>query len=268
MKLPSWLMGGEDKEAEAIKEYNLGFAAKYRGDWRASLEHNQRAASLNGDDEATWWNLGIAATALSDWPEARRAWTKCGIDDLGEGSGEILWASCTACVRLDPKGVAEVVWGTRIDPARIRVTNVPLASSDRLYGDILINDGAPEGTRVSGGNEFFVFDELGVWKRSAHSTFEVELMMPNAGALVSLEERCRENDMWVEDWGTVRILCAACSRGNPGEHACTAAETGETRFGFAAKSETGLRQMLKEWGEVEDGAVVGSVRLVVSGVSG
>jgi len=65
-------MSGEDKEAEAIKEYNLGFAAKYRGDWQASLKHNQRAALLNGDDEATWWNLGIAATALSDWPEARR----------------------------------------------------------------------------------------------------------------------------------------------------------------------------------------------------
>jgi len=267
MKLPSEISGKTDAQI-AINEYNLGLAAKYRGEWQASLQHNQKAALLNDDDEATWWNLGIAATALSDWPEARRAWTKCGIDDLGEGAGEILWASCTACVRLDPNGVGEVVWGTRIDPARIRVNNVPLASSGRLYGDILINDGAPEGTRISDGNEFFVFDELGVWKRSAHSTFEVELTMPGASALECLEERCREHDMWVEDWGTVRTLCAECSRGTPGEHTCTAVETGESKFGFAAKSETGLRQMLKGWVEVEDGAAVSSVRLVVSGVVG
>jgi hypothetical protein len=199
MKLPSWLAGGKSKEAEAIKEYNLGFEAKYRGDWRTSLEHNQKAAALNGDDQATWWNIGIAATALSDWPEARRAWTKCGITDLGTGTGEILWASCTSCVRLNPNESREVVWGTRIDPARIRVDNVPLASSDRLYGDILIHDGAQEGTRISGKNKFPVFNELGVWQRSAYSTYKVELISPNTTAPESLEERCRENDMWLED---------------------------------------------------------------------
>jgi len=266
MKVPTWLVG-KTKKLSAIDEYNLGLEAKYRGEWELSLAHNQRAALLNSEDEATWWNLGIAATALSDWAEARRAWKNCGIEDLGDETGEILWKSCTACVRLDPNGLGEVVWGERIDPARIRVLNVPLASSGRLYGDILIHDGAAEGTRISEGNEFYVFNELGLWRRSAHSTYEVELVTPNAIALERLEQRCRENDMWVEDWGTVRSLCAACSRGNPGEHSCTSVETGESKFGFAAKSESGLRRMLKEWVEMEDGAKVNAVRLLVSGVS-
>jgi len=150
----------------------------------------------------------------------------------------------------------------------MRVRNVPLASSGRLYGDILINDGAPEGTRISGGQEYYVFDELGLWQRSAYSTYESEVFMPNASAMESLEERCRENDMWVEDWGTVRTLCAACSRGNPGEHACTSVETGQSKFGFAAKSELHLRQMLKDWAKMEDGVAVNSVALVASGVFG
>jgi tetratricopeptide (TPR) repeat protein len=59
--------------------YNLGLLYKYQCDWSRSLEYNRRATELNPDDEASWWNLGIAATALSDWPEARRAWTACGM---------------------------------------------------------------------------------------------------------------------------------------------------------------------------------------------
>jgi hypothetical protein len=266
MKIPSWL-GGHDKGAEAIEAYNLGLAAKYDGDWLESLLQNQRADRLRPNDEATLWNLGIAATALGDWEEARRAWRAYGIE-VNEGSGEVFAASGRACVRLSPSESAEVVWGDRIDPARIRVLNVPLASSDRRYGDVLINDGAPEGTRISNGEEYPVFDELGMWKLSAYSTYEVELVVPSKFAMDSLEEKCRENDMWVEDWGTVRTLCAACSRGNPGEHDCTSMPTGKSKFGFAAKSEDGLRRLLNEWAEMEVDVELGSVKLVVGGVSG
>lgn len=266
MGLLGQLFKGRDKTAEAAKEYNLGLAAKYRGEWEQSLLHNQLAAELNGEDEATWWNLGIAATALSRWDEVRRAWAKCGIE-LDAGIDEVHWDPCTSCVRLNPDESGEVVWGSRLDPARIRVLNVPLPSSDRRYGDILVHDGAQEGARSSRGNEYPVFNELAVWQCSAHSTFEVELVMPTVSAFQSLEERCRQNDMWVEDWGTVRSLCAECSKGNPTEHSCTAEETGQSKFGFAAKSENGLRQVLRDWAELEDGAEIGDVHLVVSGVS-
>src|SRR5262249_26059274 len=62
------------------RAYNLGLLCKYEGRWLESLAFNQRASQLASDDEASWWNLGIAATAVGDWPEARRAWKACGMD--------------------------------------------------------------------------------------------------------------------------------------------------------------------------------------------
>lgn len=248
----------------AIEAYNLGLKAKYEGNWQESLVQNQRADKLRPGDEATLWNLGIAATALSEWEYARRAWRAYGIN-VNEGPGEVLMPTVTACVRLDPKGVAEVVWGTRIDPARMRVLNVPLPESKRRYGDIVINDGAQEGTRMWKEREYPVLDELGIWKMSAYSTYEVELVLPNDTAADSLRDKCGENHLAVEDWGSIRMLCAACSRGNPGEHVCTNESTGRNRFGFAARSEYELREALQWWTEVEDGAVIGSITLAVSG---
>ncbi len=67
MSLIDKLLGRPSPEQRAIDEYNLGLEAKYEGRWRESLAHNQQAAKLRDDDEATWWNLAIAATALSDW---------------------------------------------------------------------------------------------------------------------------------------------------------------------------------------------------------
>jgi len=78
MKIPRWL-GGKDGEAEAIVAYNLGLSAKYEGRWNDSFEQNQLANERRSGDEATLWNLGIAATALRRWDEARAAWRECGI---------------------------------------------------------------------------------------------------------------------------------------------------------------------------------------------
>jgi hypothetical protein len=105
--------------------YNLGLQAKYQCEWQASMLFNERAASLDPVDQASWWNLRIAATALRDWAQARRAWKGCGIE-LEEGLlDEVSMPPVTACVRLNPNTFGEVVWGTRIDPARIQIRNVP-----------------------------------------------------------------------------------------------------------------------------------------------
>jgi hypothetical protein len=142
-----------------------------------------------------------------------------------------------------------------------------LPATERRYGDILIHDGAQEGTRTSNGREYPVFDELGVWRVSQYSTFEVELVVPNQNAMESLQERCRESGLWVEDWGTVRILCEACSRGTPGEHACKDPSTGQSRFGFASRSEDRLRTVVQDWAEFEEGASLGRIALVVPGLN-
>jgi len=141
--------------------YNLGLLYKYLGNWQESLRYNEQAAALSEDDEAAWWNLGIAATALRDWTKARLAWERVGIK-LPSGAGELNWPPMPACVRLEPKKSGEVVWGERLDPARILVLSVPLPASKYRFRDIVLNDGAANGTRMLNSVEIPVFDELEV----------------------------------------------------------------------------------------------------------
>lgn len=254
------------KKQRAIDAYNKGLKAKYAGDWLESLTQNQLADKLHPGDEATIWNLGIAATALHEWDEARRAWRAYGIE-TNDGPGEVLTSPVTGCVRIDPDNRGEVVWGTRIDPARIRLLNVPLPESGRRYGDILLNDGAPEGTRKSGKSEYPVFNELGIWKTSPYSTYEVDLIEFGSEAIQSLKQKCDHANIGFEDWGTIRILCAACSRGEPGEHTCSSESIAGHRFAFAATSEASLRKLINEWRETEPDGKLGEIKLVVPGVS-
>ena len=154
-----------------------------------------------------------------------------------------------ACVRLNPHDSGEVVWGTRLDPARIRIRNVPLPASKRRFGDILLNDGAAEGTRESNGEEYPVFNELAVWYASPHNTFESALVLPDAGSVDRLVDLCSEIDIGIENRATIRILCEECSRGSPGPHKCTAElnKDGKQRYGFGAVDRDILLQVLTAW---------------------
>lgn len=243
--------------------YNLGFQAKYKCEWDASAFFNERAAALDPDDEASWWNLGIAATALKDWTRARRAWEGCGIE-LEEGSDEVVMRPTTACVRLDPNGSGEVVWGTRLDPARIQIRNVPLPESNRRYLDILLNDGASEGTRKNGDYEYPVFNELAVWQPSDHSTFQSWLSMDDAEAEKSLTQACEENNIGIEDWSTVRVICASCSRGSLEPHQCYSSDAGgdAKNFGFGSTTRESLAQLLSAWADEAVGRRFSELNLV------
>jgi hypothetical protein len=244
--------------------YNLGLQAKYRCDWPASMMFNERAASLDPKDEASWWNLGIAATALRDWTQAKRAWGGCGIE-LEENVEEASMPPSTACVRIDPNGLGEVVWGTRVDPARIQLRNVPLPNSNRRYQDILLNDGAQEGTRTSGGEDYPVFNELTVWQPSAYSTFQSALSMQDSNAEPHLIHLCEENDIGFEDWSTVRVICSACSRGSLEPSHCPASETheGAKNCGFGVISREVLVQVLSSWANGFEGRRFSDPHLVL-----
>jgi tetratricopeptide (TPR) repeat protein len=110
--------------------FNMGLIYKWRREWAGALACCERAASLGegGDGEPAWWNLGIAATALRRWDVARNAWRRFGIA-VPDGDGEIQMRLGLAPVRLSPREHGEVVWGLRIDPARIVIKNVPLPES-------------------------------------------------------------------------------------------------------------------------------------------
>jgi tetratricopeptide (TPR) repeat protein len=248
----------------SVPWYNRGLIAKYNCQWAESLRCNQRAHELDTEDEAACWNLGIAATALSDWSEARRAWKACGIK-IADDQGEVKMPTVTACVRLNPNNEGEVVWGERIDPARTVILNVPLPESKHRFRDVILNDGAQNGTRLTDGVEVPVFDELAIWQKSQYSTFEANLSVPNETAERKLHEACVEREIGIEDWSTIRWLCAQCSRGNPAPHDCKSGQSDGTRrtFGLAAQSHEQLAGALRDWADSAEGTDYSDPLLIV-----
>jgi tetratricopeptide (TPR) repeat protein len=257
-----YLAGGRDldRAAKAFREaidaapdwsvpwFNLGLVCKRRCEWAESLRCNQEAARLDTSDEATWWNLGIAATALGDWTEARRAWAAYGVK-LPPGDGEIAMRLGLTPIRLNPDSHGEVVWCDRIDPARAIIRNVPLPQAAHRYGDLVLHDGAPNGTRFVGEQEVPVFDELQLLIPSRYATFIVNVEAESAEALRGLQRLLAEAELTSEDWGTIRQLCHECSTGRAGAHEFAAeyAPGEATDLGIAAETEAAVQNVLTHW---------------------
>ena len=133
--------------------FNLALLHKFRHDWEQARAAGLRAVALLDRETGApdWWNVGIAATALQDWPLARRAWQAYGLRVPGAAAGAagepVGMELGSAAVRLSPEGEAEVVWGRRLDPARIEVLSIPLPSSGRRWGEVVLHDGVPHGER-------------------------------------------------------------------------------------------------------------------------
>ena len=227
--------------------YNLGLLCKYERRWQDSFEYNRRAAELQPDDEASWWNLGIAATALENWTEARRAWTACGIDvPVGTGPPEFDWGRTP--VRLNPDRDGEVVWARRIDPARARILNVPLPMSRFRWGDIVLNDGAVEGERIVNGRAYPVFNVLERVELSPFRTFFVELATADPEALAALETCAEKRGGAAEDWGScTSLLCRDCSYGRPHQHTNGAGHAAHPHCGLAARDHAQAEAIISEW---------------------
>lgn len=232
--------------------YNIGLIHKYRGEWAESLDFNRRAVELRPDDEATNWNLAIAATALCDWVTVRAAWQRLGID-VPAGTGPIEADFGMTPVRLNPDDSGEVVWGRRIDPVRVRISNVPYPSSGFRFGDIVLNDGAHTGSRTWGGREYGVFNVLQLHTPSRMTTFELDVEVDSPGDVEALDELVSVAGGSVQDWtATVRILCKACSEGTPHDHHDQNGGRDERwnparALGASATDETQLRAAVARW---------------------
>ena len=232
----------------SVPHYNLGLVYKYAGDWERSLHWNQRAAALNPADPAGWWNLGIAATALGHWDEARRAWRGCGIS-VPDGEGPLDYPSGIAPIRLHPAGSPEVVWSERIDPARALLQSIPLAESGFRWRDMVLNDGAPTGYRTLGEKEVPVFDCLALLRASPHSTFVAMVEGPAEDA-DALAELAAARGLAAEDWTTsIHMLCKACSEGRPhGRHDhAPAPQPGPRQVAVAAPRIDEAERLLADW---------------------
>jgi hypothetical protein len=231
----------------SVPWYELGLLCKYQGRWAESLGYNQRAAALDPSDEASWWNLGIAATAVSNWTMARRAWNECGIT-LPDGAGPPEGDFGLVPVRLEPDEAGEVVWARRIDPARARIENVPLPTTSFRWHDLVLHDGAPEGYRVLDGRDVPVFNVLKCLEPSGFTTFVVELGSSSAPAVDGLLSIAEALGGAAEDWGSAtRILCRQCSLGVPHSHPDEPAAPAHPHCGLAARDQIHARQILDRW---------------------
>jgi hypothetical protein len=214
------------------------------------MECCERASNLSNDDqgEPAFWNLGIAATALRKWDVARNAWRRFGIA-VPEGDGEIRMSLGPAPVRLNPQEDGEVVWGLRIDPARIVIKNVPLPESGHRWGDVVLHDGEPRGQRRVQNRTYDVFDELERWQPSTTPTLEVQLTVAGERDCKKLTSMFEKAGFAAQDWtSSVRIICKQCSEGHsPSSHDHPAElPTNDRRFGLAAPVDLATR-MLADW---------------------
>ena len=239
--------------------FDIGIAYKHLRRWQQCVNANLRALELNPNEpgDPAWWNLGIAATALRDWPLARKAWRGYGLSIDGE-EGPVTCAYGMTPVRL-PNG--EVVWGDSIDPARVIIRNVPFRDSGFRWGDIVLRDGAPNGERRSGTQTYSVFNVLEKWSPSEIPTYAVTVTCGDASDSEALVKLFEEQSFAAEDWtANVRTLCAACSRGNPDAqhtHAFKADAT-EREFGIAAPR--GLAEkLLARWASGARGRSYGAL---------
>jgi hypothetical protein len=232
--------------------YNLGLIYKYQCNWRESFYYNQKAIEADLNNEAAYWNLGIAATALNDWKTARQAWNFFGLK-LEVNNDEVNMDLGSRPVRLNPNHNAEVIWARRIDPARTIIESVPLPESNHRYNDLLLNDGAPVGYRISNGKEYPVFNELQLLQQSNFKTFSVVINTDNQDEIDQLGLLCDKNDIGFEDWTTVRILCKKCSEGIPHEnhdHDYKFSSDQLRNIGLAATNKTTIENILTEWRKI------------------
>jgi tetratricopeptide (TPR) repeat protein len=202
--------------------YNLALLHKFRHDWEQARAAGLRAVALldRAAGAPDWWNVGIAATALQDWPLARRAWQAYGLrlpepedGDRAAGDGPLHAPLGSAAVRLSPEGESEVVWGRRLDPARVEVLSIPLPSSGRRWGEVVLHDGVPHGERVAGrGAAYPVFDEIELWAPSPVPTYLVQLEAATEADRDAMEKLAADAGYAAEDWSSsVRLLCRTCS---------------------------------------------------------
>ncbi|GAB3815878.1 tetratricopeptide repeat protein [Kribbella italica] len=247
--------------------FEAGMYSKARGEWAEAVARNQRAVDLfTAEDAAEYdgenpaaWNLGIAATAIGDWATARSAWTAYGIEGIEAGTEPIDVNFGYVPIRVNPDrpslphqvvpefGDTEVIWCRRRSPAHAVISSVPLPASGHRFRDVLLHDGEPKGTRRLGEQEVAVFDQLARLESSDLPTWQAQILGTGPTDLDALADLIGPRDLGLDDWSSIRLMCADCSHGSPGTaHTHTPAATDATILGLAG-SEADLRNCLDPW---------------------
>ena len=157
-------------------------------------------------------------------------------------------------MRLNPDGDGEVVWATRLCPVRARINSIPFPESGFAYGDVVLHDGAPMGSRLdSNGREKSVFNVLEMFEPGPFTTYLVDLVADSVERVEAFEKLCEARGLVIEDWNrSVQTICRACSEGRPHEqhdHTPVKAEwKPERQIAVAARDENDVSDVIEAWG--------------------
>ncbi len=180
----------------------LGSIYKYRKEWKAALHYNKKAVAIDASDQNSWWNVGIAATALKKPRLAKSVWHKFGLENGELGLPPI------KSVRIAFGKQFDIVWVRPVDPCRAVIESIPSPASGRRFRDMILLDGMVTGYNVSRQKKFPVYEELGIHKRSTYRTFSCWIRIQTTEDLQNLEKLCREADLGFENWSNAAWVFA------------------------------------------------------------
>jgi hypothetical protein len=235
--------------------WNLGVAYKFKRAWADSQRCMRRYIELQPQAEEGYYNLGVAATALRDWNEARWAWRGLGLEvDNKEGPPEMKLGLAPVRLNATPEGGGEVVWGRRLDPCRARLASVPTPDSGHRFGDVVLHDVVPRGQREANSYTYSVFDEISRMEPSDLPTHTARVIAPTESDVDALVEMCQENQLGAEDWtSSIQFVCASCSLASTHRHERPDAPPEwepNRRFGLAGSTER-LATSLNQWASAD-----------------
>jgi hypothetical protein len=213
---------------------------KTRQDWKAALHYSKKAISLNVQDQASWWNVGIAATAVKKPRLAQRVWRKFGYTHHD---------FTPVCVKLEWGNQLEIVAVRPIDPARGIIVNIPHPASERRYQDVLLFDRAVLGYNVLQKKKIPIHAALGVFKRSAFHTFSCQLHTVESRDIKILEQLCYEANLGFENWSNLTRV-HHLSKKLPeyyGYDFTQTAESGDLLIAIAAQHQRQVQEVLASW---------------------
>jgi tetratricopeptide (TPR) repeat protein len=223
----------------------LGSIYKYRREWKPALHFFKKAVALDSGDRASWWDLGIAATALNKGRIARSVWSKFG------QTPEAGWRPSAVSLRVAYEGQYEILWADAVDPARAIIQNIPNPASGRHFRDTVLIDRVVSGHHVVRNKRYAVYDELGLYKGSGYLTYSCTLTTEGYQEVQLLEKICLEAGLGFEVWsGAARQYSPRLSRATPEYYSPGLLEercADGVLVALAAQRERHVLQALRSW---------------------
>ncbi len=228
----------------------LSMIYKTRSEWHPSLYYSRKAIEINPFDESAWQNLAIAATALKKWLIARNAWNHLGFE-FPKNNKAIKMNLGRIPVRINSNSKPEIIWATRIDPARAIIESIPQPSSDRRFQDVVLVDATVSGYHIKNGKKIPVYDELQLLKPSRKWTFVTLLKTSNPADILALDRLCAKARLGFDNWSNASRQSLSPLNNSLPEYYdrshTKASEKVTSLIAIAGEWKTEVREILEAW---------------------